>query len=241
MTEDRRSERRDETPLVPLLAGSLLLLFASRRRGAERALAALGGAGLLAHALTPSARRTFLRTAASRRRADVRRAVVVPRPVREAFAYCSNFENFPQLVDMLDSVTDFGDGRSHWVLRRPDGTIAEWDAIVTKFVPGQVLAWESTSGGPIRSTGLVRFTPIDAGSTRLDVELSYEEPVTSMAAALRAFRIPPASRAIGRALQRASIGLAAWDPTAEPPLPEPMLPRRDGEAEAPGPEGADIA
>ena len=214
-----------DAQLLPLLAGAALLLVGSRRRGAVGTIASAGGAALVAAGLAPIARRALLAAGRARTTADVATSIIVERPVHEAFAFCRDFENFPRLTPALESVVDYGDGRSHWALRTRDGRLHEWDAIVSKFVPGQVLAWESLPGGTAMSAGVIRFTPIGASRTRLDLRITFRPLGLSFGDAAAAFARAPASRVLVSALRQVSAHFDAWDPDAVAPPPEPLVPR----------------
>lgn len=112
--------------------------------------------------------------------------VVVERPINDVFEFCRDFENFPQIVDVLLSVEDSQDGRSHWAVRSPTGHTVEWDASVTKYVPNSVIAWESVPGSVVQATGLMRFAPLSPTDTRVDIALTYRPVRTDFADAIRA-------------------------------------------------------
>jgi uncharacterized membrane protein len=207
-----------------LLAGGALLFLGLRRRGAVGGLAALTGAGIVANALRPVVRKSVVRRGTARRTVDLESSMIVERPVRDAFTFCSNFENFPRLVHALDRVIDYGDGRSRWTMRRSNGEVVEWDVIVTKFVPNQVIAWESLPGAPVRSGGLVRFTPLVDARTRLDIRLVFAPRHTTVRDAWRALLAPPAARSVGEDLSRAGEHFEQWDRDFEPAPPAPMMP-----------------
>jgi len=88
---------------------------------------------------------------AARRSVNIRTTIVVERPLKEVFEFCRDFENFPGIVDVLLSVEDTQDGRSHWAVRSPGGQALEWDATVTKYVPNTVIAWESVPGSVVEA------------------------------------------------------------------------------------------
>ncbi|HYD51342.1 MAG TPA: SRPBCC family protein [Gemmatimonadaceae bacterium] len=210
--------------VLPALAGAALLALGARRRGRAGVFSAAMGAGLLAHAFTPVLRSAVVRRGAARRSIDLDRTFIVRRSVREAFAFCANFENFPALIGALVEVEDFGDGRSRWVVRHTDGALVEWSAIVTKFVPNQVIAWESVPSSPVESRGLVRFRSLGDERTQLTVHLAYSPKRTSFDEAWRALFTTSPQHEVRRDLARAGDILERWDATAEPDPPEPMRP-----------------
>ena len=207
-----------------LLAGSALLVVGLRRRGLAGSLTALLGAGLVARALAPLVRRAVIARGSARRRVDVRSTVIVDRPVRDVFAFFTDFGNFPMLVESLESVVDHGDGRSHWVLRRTDGRVVEWDATVTKFLPNQVIAWASVPESAISSNGIVRLESLGPSSTRVTLRVGYRPPPLDVQQALRAFLRPSVSEEVKAQLALAPERLVAWDPLYEPAPPTPMTP-----------------
>src|SRR5205823_11551124 len=73
-------------------------------------------------------------------------------------------------------VKDKGNGMSHWVVDGPGGVPVTWDAVSTREIPNEVLAWRSVDGSAIANEGLVRFEPNNDGSTRVQIRLSYNPP-----------------------------------------------------------------
>src|SRR5262249_33201328 len=73
-------------------------------------------------------------------------------------------------------VRDLGNGRSHWAAEGPAGIPVRWDAVITRFVPNQLLAWRSEPGSVIANAGILRFEATPEGNTRVDIRLSYNPP-----------------------------------------------------------------
>lgn len=166
------------------LAGALIA-YGVRRRGALGFASGVAGAGLLASLLAPRLAPGLSGSVRGARAIDVTGSFVVPRSTADVFAFMRNFEHFPLLGGVLHSVDDYDDGRSRWRVEGRDGTLIEWDVIVTKYVPSRVIAWESVRGGPVESTGTIRFAPVGDDATCVTVTLHYL-PLTETAA--RAFR-----------------------------------------------------
>jgi uncharacterized membrane protein len=143
-------------------------------------------AAVIAGATTPAVLRWLRRRGASRRAVDMRMTVVVERPIHEVFEFCRDFENFPRIMDVLLSVEDAQDGRSHWAVRSPSGGTIEWDATVTKYVPNAVIAWQSVAGSPVHASGLMRFAPLSPTETRVDIAVTYRPMRTDLVDAMRA-------------------------------------------------------
>jgi uncharacterized membrane protein len=163
---------------------------------------------VIAGVTIPKVLRWVRRAGAARRAVDMRMTVVVERPIAEVFEFCRDFANFPEITDVLLSVEDTQDGRSHWAVRSPTGVAVEWDATVTKYVPNSVIAWESVPGSTVQASGLMRFAPLSPRDTRVDVSLTYRPQQTAFADALRALVAPTNTKRIRTELAHASQELA---------------------------------
>lgn len=164
----------------------------------------LATAAVIAGSVTPAVLRWVRRAGASNRAVNMKMNVVVDRPVAEVFEFCRDFENFPEVINGLAEVKDTLDGRSHWKVLSPLGHAIEWDAAVTKYVPNTVIAWESVPGSPVEASGLMRFAPIDANSTRVDVTLTYLPRETNLAEAFSALLSGSNARKLRAEVEQAS-------------------------------------
>lgn len=106
-----------------------------------------------------------------------KRSVTINRPLEEVYAFWRNFENFPQFMRHLESVTELGDGRSHWVAKAPAGKEVQWEAVITDLRENELISWRSVEGSDIYNAGTVRFAtaPGDRG-TEVRLELEYDPP-----------------------------------------------------------------
>jgi uncharacterized membrane protein len=68
------------------------------------------------------------------------------------------------------------EGQTHWVVSGPGGIPIEFDAIVTDFIPNEVLAWKTVQGATVGHAGVVRFDPVGDRGTRLQIRMSYNPP-----------------------------------------------------------------
>jgi uncharacterized membrane protein len=168
----------------------------------------LTAASAIAGATVPAVLRWVKRNGAARRTVDMRMTVVVDRSIHEVFEFCRDFENFPKIVDVLLSVEDSQDGRSHWAVRSPTGESIEWDATVTKYVPNSVIAWASLPGSAVEASGTMRFAPLSETQTRVDIALTYRPLHTGLRDAVRALMMLPNSRRIHGEIARAATTLS---------------------------------
>ena len=195
------------TGLGAALAGGALLVAGRKRGGVLGLFAGLAGVGLIVQSAYEPLRRLVVRTGAARRAVHLHCTVVIDRPVHEVFEFCHDFENFPRIIGGLHSVVDYQDGRSHWTVMAPNGRAVEWDAVVTKYVPNSVIAWESVPPSPVKSTGLLRFSPEEEGGTRVDLTIEYEPGATTMDEAIHALLDVPIEKQLRADLARVSFYL----------------------------------
>jgi len=205
----RSGSRQISDGLGAALAGGALVIAGRRKGGALGLLAGLAGVGLIVQSAYQPLRRLVVRAGAARRAIHLRYSVVVDRPVHEVFEFCHDFENFPRIIAGLHSVEDYQDGRSHWTVIAPSGHKIEWDAVVTKYVPNSVIAWESVRSSPVQSSGLVRFNPSPEGGTRLDLQVDYEPGTTSVDEALHALFHEPIEDQLRADLARIGFDLGS--------------------------------
>lgn len=108
---------------------------------------------------------------------STKRSITVVRPVEEVYTFWRNFENFPHFMRHLESVTDIGNGRSHWVAKGPAGKQVQWDAQITEDVANERISWRSVEGSEVYNAGTVRFRPAPGNrGTEVRVELEYDPP-----------------------------------------------------------------
>ena len=105
------------------------------------------------------------------------RSITVNKPVAEVYQFWKNFENFPQFMRHLESVTVTGEGRSHWVAKAPAGKTVEWDAETIEDSENERIAWRSTEDADVYNAGAVEFHPAPGNrGTEVRVELEYDPP-----------------------------------------------------------------
>ncbi|MFL5618151.1 MAG: SRPBCC family protein [Gemmatimonadaceae bacterium] len=195
-----------------------------------RLVAAVTGGALAASALRDDERRTPLSTAmgllgaalvvrsttnlafdrlvgAGRRAIGVQKAIIVAAPIGDVFNWLIAWEHWPRWMSHVREVRSTAGGgaegeRTHWIVDGPAGTTVEWDALTTRFVPPELIAWRTVEGSPVAHAGTLRLVPTDDGFTRLDVRMAYN-PIAGAAGHLVAalFRRDP-RRQLGDDLAR---------------------------------------
>jgi uncharacterized membrane protein len=103
--------------------------------------------------------------------ASVEKTIEVNQPVRMVYNQWTQFEEFPRFMEGVEEVRQLDDKRLHWRAEIA-GKSEEWDAEITDQIPDQRVAWRSTSGS--ENSGVIRFTPIDANTTRVTALIGYD-------------------------------------------------------------------
>jgi uncharacterized membrane protein len=210
------SPRVPAKPIPSLLLGAAggALVGGRPRRPAVGALATLAGLALVGVAASGPVSAALRRAGTRRRTMHLRFSFAVPHPASTVFRFCSDFENFPGLVQAVREVHDFGDGRSHWVATGTGGRILEWDTVTTKFVPYRVIAWKSTPESLVRTSGELRFVAERDGGTCVKVAIDYASPTDRVKDAVAALASRRRTREIESDIRRLGERIDAI-----PPLP----------------------
>ena len=95
--------------------------------------------------------------------------------VGEVYGYWQTLENPPMFMAHVEEACPLGEGRTHWKIRGPFGTGAEFDAETTRNEPNEAMAWNSIGGG-VETSGRVLFREIGPDRTRVEVTVNYAEP-----------------------------------------------------------------
>ena len=179
-----------------------VLIGMSGRKTAGSALVRMAGYAMLGLAARPFISAAVRKAGARRRSLATTSTIEIARSVPEVFAFFKDFENFPRVIGSVRSVLDYQDGRSHWELYTPSGAVVEWDAVVTKYVPNSVIAWESVVRSLVDSSGIVRFTALSPTRTRVDLAITHRPIQTTLKDAIRTFLAPHGRNMIDRHLDR---------------------------------------
>jgi uncharacterized membrane protein len=101
----------------------------------------------------------------------IRESIEVDVPVRTAYNQWTQFEEFPQFMEGVESVKQIDDTHLQWVAE-VSGKRREWQAEIVDQVPDQKVAWRAVDGnGP---NGVVEFEPLGEDKTLVTVEMAYE-------------------------------------------------------------------
>src|SRR5918997_1969677 len=103
--------------------------------------------------------------------AEVNASIEVDVPVSTAYNQWTQFEEFPQFMDNVESVRQLDDGHLQWTVDNR-GEREEWTAEISMQEPDQVIAWRSIAGKG--NSGEVRFEPLGESRTKVDVKMNWE-------------------------------------------------------------------
>ena len=99
------------------------------------------------------------------------KSIEVDVPVRVAYDQWTQFEEFPQFMDGVETVTQLDDRRLHWVAEIA-GVKREWDAEITDQEPDRRIAWRSIDG--TGNAGVVTFQPLGPDRTKVTLDIDIE-------------------------------------------------------------------
>jgi len=101
----------------------------------------------------------------------VEKSILVNVPVSTAYNQWTQFEDFPQFMGGVKTVTQLGDDRLEWVAEI-GGVRRQWTAKILEQVPDQRVAWAATEGAT--NAGAVTFEDVGGGQTSVHLSLEYE-------------------------------------------------------------------
>jgi uncharacterized membrane protein len=92
-------------------------------------------------------------------------------PVTTAYNQWTQFEEFPQFMEGVESVTQLDDTHLRWVADI-GGTRYEWKAEITEQHPDERVAWKSVDGKT--NSGVVTFHRLEDRRSRIMVQMEFE-------------------------------------------------------------------
>jgi uncharacterized membrane protein len=103
--------------------------------------------------------------------ASIEKSVDVNTPISTVYNQWTQFEDWPQFMEGIESVTQLDDARLHFV-GNVGGKQKEWYARITEQLPDERIAW-TTEGGTFNA-GVVTFHRIGPEETRVMLQMEYE-------------------------------------------------------------------
>ena len=177
---DLKQNVGDNERIVSAIAGTGLITYGISKGGLLGTALSLVGGGLVYRGATghchlySAVDKTTAEDVATR--VHVQKSVTINKSQAELYQFWRNFENLPQFMNHLESVTVLDDRRSHWKAKAPFGYSVEWDAEATGEVENERISWHSIEGSEIPNSGVVEFRPTVNRGTEVRVTLTYEPP-----------------------------------------------------------------
>ena len=103
----------------------------------------------------------------------IEKSIEVRCPAQAAYDRWTRFEQAPSFMTGVREVRRIDDRHLHWYADL-FGKGREWDAEIVELVPGERVAWRSTTTGMPYAES-VDFEPIDADRTRVALTVEYNE------------------------------------------------------------------
>ncbi len=101
----------------------------------------------------------------------IEQSIDVNVPVRTAYNQWTQFEEFPQFMEGVESVTQLDDKRLHWAAEIA-GQKREFDATITEQTPDDRIAWRAE--GEVNQAGVVTFHRLGEDQTRIMLQLEFQ-------------------------------------------------------------------
>ena len=98
-------------------------------------------------------------------------SIEVDVPLQTAYNQWTQFEDFPNFMENVESVTQLDDTHVRWAAEW-GGERHDWEAEIYEQVPDERIAWRSTGG--VEQSGIVTFEPLAGDRTKLTVEMEWQ-------------------------------------------------------------------
>jgi uncharacterized membrane protein len=160
-----------------LIGGLGLAAFGIRQRSLTGAVLASAGGYLIYSGitsptpLTDAARRTAVPVVAQK-------TFTIDKPAAEIFQFLRTPENYPRIMENIDSVVSISQNRTQWKTKSRFGKRYEWESQITEVRENELIAWQTVPGSEIDSVGSIRLSPAPAGrGTEVRLHITYKPPL----------------------------------------------------------------
>jgi len=103
--------------------------------------------------------------------ASITESIEVNVPVSTVYNQWTQFEEFPQFMEGVESVSQLDDTHLRWVAEI-GGKREEWTAEISEQRPDERVAWKAIEGHG--NAGVVTFHRLNDNETRVTVQMDYE-------------------------------------------------------------------
>lgn len=102
----------------------------------------------------------------------IKESVDVEVPVSTAYNQWTQFEEFPNFMEGVESITQVDDRHNHWTTKIA-GVEREFDTEIVDQLPDERVAWRTVSG-EVKQHGIVTFQRMDDTHTRVQLVMDVE-------------------------------------------------------------------
>ena len=168
---------------------------------------------------------------------SIEKTIDVDAPISAVYNQWTQFEDFPQFMGGVESITQTDDSHLHWKVSIA-GVEREFDAEITEQHADQRVAWKSigtSTGDSPQHAGVVTFYRISDDTTRVTLQIDWQpEGFVEKAGALLTDRRPPGRERSGEVqgthrgggCRDRARGAATSTALRTPPVAETPDPRR---------------
>ena len=103
--------------------------------------------------------------------ASIQESIDVQVPLSTVYNQCTQFEEFPQFMEGVKSVSQLDDTHLRWVAEA-GGQEHQWTAEITEQHPDERVAWKAIEGHG--NSGVVTFHRLAEAETRVTVQMEHE-------------------------------------------------------------------
>jgi len=108
---------------------------------------------------------------------NIQDSIEVEVPIQQAYNQWTQFEEFPNFMEGIQSVQQLDETHVHWVAE-VRGESREWTTEITEQQPDERIAWK-TIKGDLKNDGVVSFQQIAQDQTRVSVQMNVEGDSTA--------------------------------------------------------------
>jgi uncharacterized membrane protein len=102
--------------------------------------------------------------------ATIEESIEIEAPLSAVYNQWTQFEEFPQFMEGVESITQTDDTHLHWVAEF-GGSRHEWDAQITEQKPDERVAWQNVDGKD--NAGVVTFHRVDDKVTKVMAQIDW--------------------------------------------------------------------
>ncbi len=170
-----REEWAPATRLVVGSAGGLLLAAGAWKRGLGGAALGAAGLSLIMRTLTNRTPERFFGLDGTAG-VEVQKTVQIQAPLQQVFELLANPERLPEFMDHVQDIKKTGEKRYRWTISGPFNGALHWESEITELVPNQLLCWKSVPGAVVENAGVMQFSEVAGGATRVHIRWKYNPP-----------------------------------------------------------------